>query len=179
LVDFIIEADGGSRGNPGPAAYGVVIRDGRTREVVFSAAQPIGTATNNVAEYQGLLAGLRAVIDLVGADGSNSGEGLREAGENLREAGESRGEAGSGLAKAGHGLREAGQGLREIEVRMDSKLVVEQMSGRWKIKDAKLRPLADSAREAMRGLSVSFVWVPRGENVDADALLNAALDAAT
>lgn len=140
---YVIEADGGSRGNPGSAAYGVVIRNGQTGEVAFSDAKLIGYATNNVAEYQGLIAGLKAVGGLV----------------------EDAGRPGSVL------------------VRMDSKLAVEQMSGRWKIKDAKLVALALRAREAIRGLAtqgltVEFVWVPRGQNADADALLNAALDAA-
>jgi len=136
LADFVIEADGGSRGNPGPAAYGVVIRHGSTGEVAFSDAQLIGHATNNVAEYQGLIAGLKAVRGLV---------------ESINAPG-------------------------RVEVKMDSKLVVEQMSGRWKIKDSKLVPLALSARDLMQGMLIEFVWVPRGQNADADALLNAVLD---
>lgn len=136
--DFIIEADGGSRGNPGPAAYGIVIRDGHTGEVAMSDARLIGHATNNVAEYQGLIAGLEAV---------------REEMERIAVDG-------------------------KVEVRMDSKLVVEQMSGRWKIKDAKLLSLAQRARAVMQGMQIEFVWVPRGQNADADALLNAVLDTA-
>jgi ribonuclease HI len=54
----VVEADGGSRGNPGDAAYGAVLMDALTGEVIAEAAECIGTATNNVAEYRGLIAGL-------------------------------------------------------------------------------------------------------------------------
>ncbi len=104
----------------------------------MSDARLIGHATNNVAEYQGLIAGLEAVreeMQRIAVDG-------------------------------------------KVEVRMDSKLVVEQMSGRWKIKDAKLLSLAQRARAVMQGMQIEFVWVPRGQNADADALLNAVLDTA-
>jgi len=132
---LVIEADGGSRGNPGPAGYGALVRDPATGEVLAEMCDSLGTTTNNVAEYSGLVAGLRAAADLVpGAD---------------------------------------------IEVRMDSKLVVEQMSGRWKIKDPNLRSLARSAQdEAGRLGRVSYVWVPRARNADADRLANQAMDAA-
>src|SRR5690606_38893906 len=93
----IVEADGGARGNPGPAGYGAVVREAGTEEILLEIAEPIGVATNNVAEYRGLIAGLRAAADL---------------------------------------------GAVEVDVRMDSKLVVEQMSGRWQIKHSGLRPLA-------------------------------------
>ena len=85
-----IEADGGSRGNPGPAAYGAVLKDAATGETIAERGETIGVATNNVAEYSGLIAGL----------------------ELYRE----------------HTPDAA------LEVRMDSRLVVEQMSGNWKIK---------------------------------------------
>ncbi|MGW7669630.1 reverse transcriptase-like protein, partial [Streptomyces sp. NPDC054775] len=58
MREFIVEADGGSRGNPGPAGYGSVVRDAATGETLVERAEFIGTATNNVAEYRGLLAGL-------------------------------------------------------------------------------------------------------------------------
>ena len=96
----VIEADGGSRGNPGPAGYGAVVRDAATGEVLAERSGRSGITTNNVAEYQGLIAGLRAAADL---------------------------------------------GRDEVEVRMDSELVVEQMSGRWQIKHPGLRPLAAQA----------------------------------
>ncbi|ABW14433.1 Phosphoglycerate mutase [Parafrankia sp. EAN1pec] len=132
---LVVEADGGSRGNPGPAGYGALVRDAGTGQVLAERAASIGTATNNVAEYEGLLAGLRAAAELdPGAD---------------------------------------------IEVRMDSKLVVEQMSGRWKIKHPSMRPLAAQAAEIAAGLGrVRFVWVPRARNGDADRLANEAMDAA-
>ena len=64
---LVVEADGGSRGNPGPAGYGAVVRDADTGEVLAERAAGIGRATNNVAEYQGLLAGLRAAVELAPA----------------------------------------------------------------------------------------------------------------
>ncbi|CUU59478.1 probable phosphoglycerate mutase [Parafrankia irregularis] len=132
---LVIEADGGSRGNPGPAGYGALVRDPATGEVLAERAAAIGTATNNVAEYEGLLAGLRAAAD-VAPDA-------------------------------------------DLEVRMDSKLVVEQMSGRWKIKHPSMRPLATEASGLVsRFPSVRFVWVPRARNADADRLANEAMDAA-
>jgi broad specificity phosphatase PhoE/ribonuclease HI len=132
---FVVEADGGSRGNPGPAGYGALVRDAQTGELLTEIAESIGRATNNVAEYSGLVAGLRAAADLApGAD---------------------------------------------VEVRMDSKLVVEQMSGRWQIKHPDLRPLAAAAREAARRLGrVSYHWVPRARNTHADRLANKAMDEA-
>ena len=131
---LLVEADGGSRGNPGPAGYGAVVRDAVTGEVLAELSEAIGHATNNVAEYSGLLAGLRAAAKLApGAD---------------------------------------------IEVRMDSKLVVEQMSGRWKIKHPDLRPLAAQAGQAARALGrVTYTWVPRERNTHADRLANQAMDA--
>jgi ribonuclease H / adenosylcobalamin/alpha-ribazole phosphatase len=132
---LIVEADGGARGNPGPAAYGAVVMDAETGEVLHEEARALGTTTNNVAEYEGLIAGLRA----------------------------------------------AGQidPTAEVAVRMDSKLVVEQMSARWKVKNAGLRPLASEAAGLVRGLGkVEFTWIPREQNTHADRLANEAMDAA-
>jgi ribonuclease H / adenosylcobalamin/alpha-ribazole phosphatase len=130
----IVEADGGSRGNPGPAGYGAVVLDPVDNTVLAERAEAIGTATNNVAEYGGLIAGLRAAAEL---------------------------------------------GATEVDVRMDSKLVVEQMSGRWQIKNSGLRPLAAQAAELVSGFSsVSFSWIPRERNKRADALANRAMDGA-
>ena len=127
----IIEADGGSRGNPGPAAYGAVLKDAATGEVIAEDGTTIGVATNNVAEYSGLIAGLRlAATYAPGAD---------------------------------------------IEVRMDSKLVVEQMSGRWKIKHPGMRPLAAEAN-GLAPFGTTYTWVPRERNKHADRLANEALD---
>ncbi len=130
-----VEADGGSRGNPGPAGYGAVVRDAQTGEVLAEDCAFLGRVTNNVAEYSGLVAGLRAAARLApGAD---------------------------------------------TEVRMDSKLVVEQMSGRWQIKHPDLRPLAAQARQAAGKLGrVTYTWVPRARNTHADRLANQAMDAA-
>lgn len=132
---LVVEADGGSRGNPGVAGYGALVRDARTGTLLAERAAPLGTASNNVAEYSGLLAGLRAVLDL-------------------------------GLA------HEA-----TVEVRMDSKLVVEQMTGRWKIKHADMQKLAAEARDILPASQVTYEWIPRAKNKDADLLSNEAMDA--
>jgi ribonuclease HI len=132
-VKVIIEADGGSRGNPGPAGYGAVVLDPVTDQVLVERAEGLGVTTNNVAEYQGLIAGLRAAIEL---------------------------------------------GATDVDVRMDSKLVVEQMCGRWKIKHPAMQPLAREATELVREIgSVRFEWIPRLRNSRADALANQAMDA--
>ena len=130
----IIEADGGSRGNPGPAAYGALIRNADTGEIIAEKAEAIGTATNNVAEYGGLIAGLELYLEH--APGA------------------------------------------ELEVRMDSKLVIEQMAGRWKVKHESMKPLAARA-QSLAPSGVEWTWVPREQNKAADAILNAALDEAT
>ncbi len=128
----VIEADGGSRGNPGPAAFGAVLKDGVTGEVLAERGERIGVASNNVAEYRGLIAGLE--LYRRHADGA------------------------------------------DLEVRLDSKLVVEQMSGRWKIKHPSMRPLAlEANRLAPPG--TTYTWVPRDQNAHADRLANEALDA--
>ncbi|MFD9092000.1 bifunctional RNase H/acid phosphatase [Streptomyces collinus] len=133
MREFIVEADGGSRGNPGPAGYGALVADAVTGETLAEAAEYIGVATNNVAEYRGLLAGLRAA----------------------------------------HALD---PGAR-VHVRMDSKLVVEQMSGRWKIKHPDMKPLAAEARGVFAPGQVTYEWIPRERNKHADRLANEAMDA--
>ncbi|MCK9876022.1 bifunctional RNase H/acid phosphatase [Frankia sp. Ag45/Mut15] len=136
---LIVEADGGSRGNPGPAGYGAVVRDAASGRVIAERAASIGRATNNVAEYSGLIAGLRAAADLTAPS----------------------------------------TGSVTVEVRMDSKLVVEQMSGRWKIKHPSMRPLAEEAAGLARDFAaVRYRWIPRERNGDADRLANEAMDAA-
>lgn len=130
----IVEADGGSRGNPGPAGYGAVLRDAPTGRVLAEAADGIGVASNNVAEYRGLIAGLQLAVQA---------------------------------------------GAEDVEVRMDSKLVVEQMSGRWKVRHPDMRVLAAEAAGLVRALpAVRFVHVPRERNAHADRLANEAMDAA-
>ncbi|MGV9352954.1 bifunctional RNase H/acid phosphatase [Streptomyces misionensis] len=133
MREFIVEADGGSRGNPGPAGYGAVVRDAATGRTLLEAAEYLGLATNNVAEYRGLLAGLRAAHTL--------------------------------------------DPTARVHVRMDSKLVVEQMTGRWKIKHPAMKPLATQAREVFPADQVTYEWIPRAENKHADRLANEAMDA--
>ena len=129
---LIVEADGASRGNPGAAAGGAVVLDPETGQVVAKAGVLCGHASNNVAEYRGMIEGL----DIA-------------------------------LAMAPEG---------SVHVRMDSKLVVEQMSGRWKIKHPDMQDLAKAARELIGSRSVTFEWIPREENARADAAANVALD---
>ena len=128
---FKLTADGGSRGNPGPAGFGAVVSEGG--QIIAEIYEFIGTATNNVAEYGGLIAGLKAIHDL--------------------------------------------DSEATVDVCMDSKLVVEQMSGRWQIKHADMRKLAQNAREAHSPTLVNYQWIPRDENSHADRLANKALDA--
>ena len=128
---LIIEADGGSRGNPGPAAYGALIRDAQTSKLLAAEGLPIGRATNNVAEYRGLIAGLEMVREL--------------------------------------------DPTAAVEVRMDSRLVIEQMAGRWRVKHPDMKPLALAAAR-LRPAIVTWTWVPRALNKAADTLVNRALD---
>jgi ribonuclease H / adenosylcobalamin/alpha-ribazole phosphatase len=130
---LVVEADGGSRGNPGPAGFGAVVRDPQSGTVLAEVSEAIGVATNNVAEYRGLIAGLRAAV---GVDPACT-----------------------------------------VEVRMDSQLVVEQMSGRWAIRHEGMRRLAEEARSVLPPDRVSYTWVPRERNAHADLLANRAMDA--
>ncbi|WP_053851492.1 bifunctional RNase H/acid phosphatase [Streptomyces sp. NRRL B-24085] len=132
MREFIVEADGGSRGNPGPAGYGSVVLDAATGETLVETYEYLGVVTNNVAEYRGLLAGLRAAHDLDPA--------------------------------------------ATVHVRMDSKLVVEQMSGRWKIKHPDMKPLALEAGRVFPPGRVTYEWIPRERNKHADRLANEAMD---
>ncbi|MFG1932121.1 bifunctional RNase H/acid phosphatase [Mycobacterium sp. NPDC048908] len=130
----IVEADGGSRGNPGPAGYGSVVWTSDRAAVLAESKQAIGRATNNVAEYRGLIAGLEEAARL---------------------------------------------GATEVDVSMDSKLVVEQMSGRWKVKHPDIEPLHQQATALSRGFDrISYTWIPRAKNSHADRLANEAMDAA-
>ncbi|BBY92444.1 bifunctional RNase H/acid phosphatase [Mycobacterium gallinarum] len=133
-MKVVVEADGGSRGNPGPAGYGAVVWTADHNTVLAERKQAIGRATNNAAEYSGLIAGLEEAANL-GAD--------------------------------------------EVDVNLDSKLVVEQMSGRWKVKHPDLAPLYQQATElSTRFDRVTYTWVPRAKNSYADRLANEAMDAA-
>ena len=129
---LIIEADGGSRGNPGTAGSGAVVIDASTGQVIREIARYVGVATNNVAEYVALIAGLQAAFE-INSDAN-------------------------------------------ILVRMDSKLVIEQMSGGWKIKHPDMAVLASEARALIGTRNVTFEWIPREKNFRADALANKAMD---
>ena len=128
---LVAEADGGSRGNPGPSGYGALVRDA-DGILLAEAGERCGLTTNNVAEYSGLVAALTmaAAVD---------------------------------------------PGAR-VEVRMDSKLVVEQMSGRWKIKDRRLAGIAAQATASFDPARVRYTWIPRAQNSHADRLANDAMD---
>ncbi len=132
-MKLVVHVDGGARGNPGPAAIGVVVSD-ETGALVDEVGEAIGEATNNVAEYRALLRGLERAQAL---------------------------------------------GASEVEVVGDSELVAKQVTGQYKVKHAGLRPLH---AEALRALTAFDSWrvrtVPRAQNAAADALVNAALDAA-
>jgi len=131
-VKVIIEADGGSRGNPGPAGFGCVVWSGDHATVLAENKQQIGITTNNVAEYRGLIAGLEEARRL---------------------------------------------GATDATVRMDSKLVVEQMSGRWKVKHPAMAELHQQARALASTFDViHFTWIPREQNKHADRLANEAMD---
>ncbi|WP_396931496.1 bifunctional RNase H/acid phosphatase [Mycolicibacterium sp.] len=131
-MKVLIEADGGSRGNPGPAGYGCVIWSDDHQTVLAEHGQAIGITTNNVAEYRGLIAGLEEARRL---------------------------------------------GANEVAVSMDSKLVVEQMCGRWKVKHAAMAELHQQARALASTFdSVTYQWIPREQNSYADQLANEAMD---
>ena len=128
---FVVTADGGARSNPvGPAAYGAVVYE--NNEVVKEIGASIGIASNNVAEYQGLIAALKAVNEI--------------------------------------------DPTATILVKMDSKLVVEQMSGRWKVKHPNMQKLVKRAFATHDPTLVTYQWIPREENSHADSILNDVLD---
>jgi ribonuclease HI len=132
-VRVVVHVDGGSRGNPGPAA-GAAVLSTPEGELLDEASTLLGVASNNVAEYRGLLLGLERA----------------------------------------HAL-----GATEVEVVNDSELVAKQLNGIYKVKHPDMRPLHAQALAAMRGFERwSIRSVPRAHNAQADALVNAALDAA-
>jgi ribonuclease HI len=132
-VPATLYADGGARGNPGPAAIGVVLTDS-TGADLDAISRTIGATTNNVAEYTAVIEGLKLALE---------------------------------------------RGVTDIEVRLDSKLVVHQLNGDWKIKSDSLRGLAVEARRLLnRFHSATVEHVGRDKNAAADALVNQALDAA-
>jgi ribonuclease HI len=130
-LKLVVHVDGGARGNPGPAAIGVVVSE-PGGEVLDELAETIGVATNNVAEYRAMLRGLQRAAEL---------------------------------------------GAREVEVVNDSELVAKQLQGVYKVKHPAMKPLYDEATSALRGFDRwSIRSVPRAQNAEADALVNAALD---
>ncbi|HUB99222.1 MAG TPA: ribonuclease HI family protein [Solirubrobacterales bacterium] len=133
MAKVTVNVDGGARGNPGPAAIGVVLRDA-DGEILAERGETIGRATNNVAEYRALLAGI-ALASAHGAD--------------------------------------------ELELVGDSELVVRQVEGRYKVKDATMKELHAEVKRALAGFDRwSIRHVRREHNADADRLVNAALDGA-
>lgn len=127
-----VNVDGGARGNPGPAAIAIVVRD-EEGEVIHEASETIGRATNNVAEYRALLLGIERAKQL---------------------------------------------GATEVDLVGDSELIVKQVRGEYRVKDAGLRPLHSAAQQALGEFSEwSLRHVKRERNAEADALVNQALDA--
>ena len=132
-MKLTVHVDGGARGNPGPAAIAAVVSDS-DGEIVYSAGETIGTATNNVAEYRALLFGIEQAKQL---------------------------------------------GASEVEMVGDSELVVKQIRGEYKVKDAGLKPLHADARKALEDFdSWTIRHVKRRFNAEADRLVNEALDGA-
>jgi ribonuclease HI len=125
--------DGGARGNPGPAAYGYVL-EAEDGTVLAAHGERIGVATNNVAEYRALVAGLEKAVELA---------------------------------------------VPEVEVVSDSELLVKQMNGEYRVKNAALQELSIQASRLAREVgNVSYTAVRREHNKLADQLVNEALDAA-
>ncbi len=127
----ILNVDGASRGNPGPAAIGVMIKN-ENREVIARISQTIGITTNNQAEYQALIAGLKKAISL---------------------------------------------GARQVIVNSDSELMVKQIQGSYRVKNADIKPLYSEVVELAYNLaSFQIVCVPRERNREADELANKAFN---
>lgn len=134
-LHYTIHADGASRGNPGPAAGGAVALETESGRLALELAVLVGVASNNVAEYRGMIAAVRAVREHLDPSA--------------------------------------------VTIKMDSKLVVEQMSGRWKVKHPDMRDLVKEAWSVIDTLPVEFLWIPREDNHLADRMGNLALDQGT
>jgi ribonuclease HI len=129
---LITHTDGGARGNPGPAAIGVVIKTAKGDKVA-AWGKTIGSTTNNQAEYKALEAALEKAKEL---------------------------------------------GATKVDCYLDSLLVVQQVKGEWKVKEASLKPNVERVKMlASQFEKVTFNHVPREQNAEADALVNEALDA--
>lgn len=136
-MKYILYTDGGSRGNPGPAGIGIVIC-GAKGEILKRYGETIGETTNNEAEYQALIFGLKKLKQVFGK------EAMKKA---------------------------------ELEVRMDSELIVKQLSHKYKIEEPNLQQLFLLVWNLMLDFGqMKFVAIPREQNKEADALVNQALD---
>ncbi len=128
---YEIYCDGGSRGNPGPAAYGAIIEDESGRRIA-TLSHFLGKSTNNVAEYSGLLAAVKRASEM---------------------------------------------GIKKVKIRMDSELIVRQLTGRYRVKNANLKPLYADCMNYLRSFDKWVVeHIPREENTEADQLVNEVLD---
>jgi len=128
---LIIHTDGAARGNPGPAAIGVVLKDEKGT-IIAQISRRIGFTTNNQAEYHAIIAALKKAIST---------------------------------------------GATHVELKSDSELVVQQINGRYKIKNIALRPLYQEVVRLIGSLeSFKISYIPRTQNAEADALANKALD---
>ncbi len=133
VTRVIINADGASRGNPGPAAIGATIKDDNG-SVIANISRRIGITTNNQAEYRAIITALDKAVSL---------------------------------------------GAKQVMVKSDSELAVNQINGRYKIKNAGLRPLYQEVVKLTGALeSFKITYIPRARNSEADALANKALDSA-
>jgi ribonuclease HI len=131
-LEVVVEADGSSRGNPGPASCGAIVFEAGTNDSLADRGERLGVRTSNFAEYSGLILGLEMAAEL---------------------------------------------GATSVKVRMDSQLVVKQMTGEFAVHKESLRPLhAKATGLRTQFQSVAFLWVPREENVLADGIANAAQD---
>ncbi len=131
-MKYVMNTDGGARGNPGPSGIGIVIRNEK-KEKVFEMGSYIGKATNNRAEYTALIEGLRAALE---------------------------------------------KNITQLDCRLDSELIVKQMRREYKVKNADLKVLWQTAEDlASKFKEIEFNHVLREKNQDADLLVNKALDA--
>lgn len=131
---LILRIDGAARGNPGPAAAGLVVED-PSGKAVIKLGRLLGRTTNNEAEYLALITALERAKEL---------------------------------------------GAEELEIRTDSELLQRQLTGRYKLRAANLKPLFERARQALGTFkAVEVIHVPREENREADRLASKALDAGT
>ncbi len=134
MKQYTIFTDGGARGNPGPAALGVVIYDD-TKNRYLTYGEYLQKQTNNYAEYMAVISALKTAKQ---------------------------------------------HGITNIIFKSDSKLVVEQMNGNWKVKEAHLKLLWQEAQTLLRHFThVTFQYIPREQNKEADAEVNRILDTHT